>query len=148
MILFIVIATPLQHLKKYPKIYELNYTSIIFKMIQHGLFTLGAMIIYRMAYWDSFTYKFDFLLSIILFLASEVIDAFYFHNVVSITFDLEVLLGNGIMCLIVALFQDTVFNVLKFCMNISMITNTVAFIIFLLFVILKGDESDFFVKQD
>eukprot|EP01080_Neovahlkampfia_damariscottae_P005454 gene5454-9267_t len=137
MILFIVVATPLQHLKKYPKIYELNFTSIFFKAVQFGLFVAGALVIYQMETWDSVTFKNDFFVCIALLLASEVIDAFIFHSITKVTFDLEVLFGNGIMCWIVAIHRDSVFGILKYGMTISFVTNCTAFICFVLFILTK-----------
>eukprot|EP01080_Neovahlkampfia_damariscottae_P001842 gene1842-984_t len=140
LVLYMIVATPLQILKKYPKITQLNIQSIIFKFIQYISLAIGCLLILQMNYFDGEIDKengITMILSISLFLISELIDTFIFHSIDEIVFDMDLLVGNGIMCLIIGMNYDAFFSTFQYFIAISLLTNTISIVFFSLFVLTK-----------
>jgi hypothetical protein len=140
MIVVFIIATPIQHFKKYPVIDELNFKSIIYKMIQFAMFSVGCVLILKMKFFDGDIdqiYGIQMSVAIGLFLISEWIDTFVFHNVSKVTYDFDIWIGNEIICLIVGLNFDPFLSTIQFFFAISLISNFLSILLFILFVLTK-----------
>jgi hypothetical protein len=140
MIAVFIVATPIQHFKKYPVIDDLNFKSIFYKLIQFATFFVGCSLILNMKFFDGDVdqvYGTQMFAATGLFLISELIDTFVFHNVSKVSYDFDIWIGNQIICLIVALNFDPFLSTIQFFFAISLITNSLSIVLFILFVLTK-----------
>jgi hypothetical protein len=128
-----VVGTPLQQLKKNPKTKELNLTSIVYKLAQYFIFGFGCMNLMSLKTLEGNDWKLG--LTVGLFLCSELIDVFYFHNISELKADVEVLIGQSLIFVVAGIYFQTNFDNFLFFSSISLITSTISLIPFVLFVI-------------
>jgi hypothetical protein len=132
-IVYFVVGTPLQQLKKNPKTKELNLTSIVYKLAQYFIFGFGVLNLMTLKTLEGNDVKLG--ITVGLFLCSELIDVFYFHNISELKADVEVLIGQSLIFVVAGIYFQTNFENFLFFSSISLITSTISLVPFVLFVI-------------
>lgn len=139
MTIALFIFTLTQTLEREPRIDDLDWTSIIFKLIQVGLFYAGNQSLQTISSYrgeEEVINGTKYTISILLFLLSELVRVIFLFNSKIQNFNVQ-RFGKYIVYFIFYWYSHSTFQTMKFYTGISTLSSMISFGFFFLFVIFK-----------